>query len=93
MYTNINTNDALEALEVYLTANTVLFPNFPMTPLIEALKFLMTHNVFQFGDTFWHQERGTAMGAPPAPTYANMSFATHEASFMSKYKESILYYE
>ena len=50
--------------------------------LIDAIRLLMEHNVFQFGDTFWLQLAGTAMGAPPAPSYANAAFATHENGFL-----------
>ena len=53
----------------------------------------MNHNVFQFGDTYWKQQDGTAMGAPPAPTYANIAFALHEIIFLPKYKDFFIYYK
>ena len=70
-----------------------MFPTIAITPLIEALDLLNRHNVFQIGDTFWHQQNGTAMGAPPAPTYANISFATYEKVFLPKYRDYIIYYK
>ena len=41
---------------------------------MDALRLLMTNNVFQFGDTFWLQKVGTAMEAPPAPPCATIFF-------------------
>ena len=93
MYTNIDTNVAINALEEYINANQQKFPLLPTKPLIEALKLLMEHNVFQFGDTFWKQLIGTAMGAPPAPTYANTSFATYENTFLPHHTESLFFYQ
>ena len=93
MYTNINTTAAIKAIEDYITKNQSKFPYLPVTPLIQALEIIMTNNIFQFGDTVWKQNDGTAMGAPPAPTYANASFATHEDSFLDKYNKFLLFYK
>ena len=93
MYTNIDTDSAITAIEDYLTANQHLFPTLPVTPVMEALKLIMYHNAFQFGDTFWLQKTGTAMGAPPAPTYANISFAIYELVLLPKYKDFLLLYK
>lgn len=89
MYTNIPTDKAIALIEDYLTKNQHQFPHITVTPLIEALIILMKHNVFQFGDTFWLQLEGTAMGAPLAPTYANISFALYEILFIPKYNNNL----
>ena len=53
----------------------------------------MKNNVFQFGDTYWLQLVGTAMGTPPAPTYANLVFALHENTVVPKYSSNLLLYK
>ena len=93
MYTNIDTDAAITSIRDYIIANQAKFPLLPVTPLIEALGLIMRHNVFQFGDTAWKQLSGTAMGAPPAPTYANASFATHEDAFLPAYSNHLAYYK
>ncbi|CAJ0952335.1 unnamed protein product [Ranitomeya imitator] len=40
--------------------------------VLEALKFCLTRNVFVFDRKYFHQLRGTAMGSPCAPSYANL---------------------
>ena len=93
MYTNIDTDAAISAIHHYIVTNHAKFPFLPVHPLTEALTLLMKHNIFQFGDTYWKQLTGTAMGAPPAPTYANVSFATHEVHLLEEFDDSLAYYK
>jgi hypothetical protein len=92
MYTNIDTPAALAAIRHYIESNPLLFPSIPLHALLDALELIMTRNVFQFGDTFWHQLTGTAMGAPPAPSYATLSFGTHEETLLNEFASSLSYY-
>jgi hypothetical protein len=59
----------------------------PPFTIKEALALIMNHMIFQFGDTYWHQLTGTAMGTPPAPMYATIYFAIHEAAILSEFPE------
>jgi hypothetical protein len=76
MYTNIDTKHALEVINTYLLKNKPKGIN--IIALIDALRIVMNHNVFKFGDTHWVQQCGTAMGAPPAPNYATLYYCIHE---------------
>jgi len=53
----------------------------------------MKNNVFQFGDTYWLQLVGTAMGTPPAPTYANLTFAIHENPIIKQFSDNLVLYK
>ena len=78
MYTNIKTDIALIEIAQYIHQRERRFSSIPAAALIKALALIMKNNVFQFGDTYWLQLNGTAMGTPPAPSYANLFFAIHE---------------
>ena len=67
MYTNIETDYTLELLRGEIPDH-----------VLEALRIIMKNNVFQFSDRFYHQIDGTAMGTPPACTWATMAFSKHE---------------
>ena len=90
MYTNINTGKALLEIAQHIHQRSQRFSNIPANALVDALAIIMKNNVFQFGDTFWLQLTGTAMGTPPAPTYANLFFAIHENRILPKFKKNIL---
>jgi hypothetical protein len=83
MYTNISTKHALKVIERFLRTSpicahlTVYFRQ----AIMHAMLIIMTSNLFQFGDTYWKQLTGTAMGTPPAPMYATLYYAIHELSF------------
>jgi hypothetical protein len=65
MYSNIPTRRAIQFITEHLRRTAHQFNNVPVEALCEALRIIMTSNVFTFGDTFWKQFKGTAMGTPP----------------------------
>ena len=68
MYTNINLDDALKNIENWLKYFAHELPNsFPNQKLFLAvLKIVMSNSVFQFGEQYFLQTQGTAMGTPCA---------------------------
>ena len=59
---------------------------------MDALRLLMTNNVLQFGDTFWLQKVGIAMGAPPAPPWATIFFGIHEKKVLARFGHKLQLY-
>jgi hypothetical protein len=91
MYTNIDTNHALEVLEHFL-ANSPLCTGCPANAVITALDILMRQNVFKLGDTYWKQNSGTAMGTPPGANYAKLYYGTWEIEFTANFLENLALY-
>jgi hypothetical protein len=91
MYTNIDTDHALAVIATFLRTSPRC-AGVPHAAIIHGLEILMRNNIFQFGDTFWHQKQGTAMGTPPAPPYATLYFAIHELNFVPRHDSSLLDY-
>ncbi|CAJ0966643.1 unnamed protein product [Ranitomeya imitator] len=71
LYSRIHHEAGLKAVQYFLnTRGNHLAPHndFVMT----LLEYVLCHNFFLFNGKFYHQLRGTAMGSPCAPTYANL---------------------
>ena len=93
MYTSIRTQMALIEIAQFVHQREHHFQTVPADAMLTALAIIMKNNVFKFGDTYWHQLTGTAMGTPPACQYANLFFAIHERRIMPNFKESLLIYK
>ena len=91
MYTNIDTDHALEVIAHFLRTSP-LCDGLPHAAIIAGLEILMRNNFFRFGDTFWHQRQGTAMGTPPAPPYATLYFGIHELEVVPFFAASLASY-
>ena len=91
MYTNIDTASALEAISIFLRSSDE-YKHLPIDIILTGLELLMTNNVFQFGDCFFYQQTGTAMGTPPACCYATIYYAVHERFLFTKYTDHLFFY-
>jgi hypothetical protein len=90
MYTNIPTGPALEVVGAYI--HNRCEPALA-NALMEALRIVMENNIVRFGDTFWKQIAGTAMGVPPAPPWAILFFAIHELAFTERWKDFLIFWK
>ena len=59
---------------------------------MDALLLLITNNVFQFGVTYLLHKVVTAMGEPPAPPWAKISFGIHEETVLAQFGDRLQLY-
>jgi hypothetical protein len=95
MYTNIDTATGVTALRDFIISNAnQIPPDFPTELFLQILTYVMSNNIFTFGDTFWLQTSGTAMGTPAACSYTMISYGHHEnSSILPLFKDQLLYYK
>ncbi|CAJ0966893.1 unnamed protein product [Ranitomeya imitator] len=75
---NITHQDGLNACKFFLeNAGT------DANSVVKLIKFILTHNYFEFDKKIYLQETGTAMGSKMAPQYANLFLAKLESDFLS----------
>jgi hypothetical protein len=86
MYSNIPTRRSTQFITEHLRRTAHQFNNVPVEVLCEVLIIIMTSNVFTFGDNFWKQFKGTAMGTPPAPPWANIYYYLCEGQFLQLFQ-------
>lgn len=72
LYTNINHDDGLNALEYFLQSRPMDSP--PSEIILQLTELILKNNVFLFQNQLCIQDRGTAMGACFAPNYASLFF-------------------
>ena len=93
MYTNIDPVEGIETIRKYLKYFAPGFASIECGIILDLLKLVMENCVFKFGETFWLQLIGTAMGTPVACIYAILFFAYYERTILlRKYKKNLLLY-
>ena len=95
MYTNIDVEHSIVVLRDWFIRFKEEIPtDIPTHLIITALEIVMKNNIFTFGDTFWLQKTGTAMGTPCACMIASIYFAYHERTYiLKKYKKNLIFYK
>ena len=75
MYTNIDPKHAIEILNKWFTEFESEIPKSICKDLIiELMEIILNNNFFQFGNTWWLQLIGIAMGTPVACILATLNF-------------------
>jgi hypothetical protein len=91
MYTNITTSVGVANVKQLIELH--LADNYPKDLILNILTLIMDNNIFAFGDTFWLQKSGTAMGTPVACAYATTSYGNHEnLHILPKFADNLYYY-
>jgi hypothetical protein len=93
MYTNIPTDECLDIIQNYLASHLDEFQHVDHHMLHRALRLVMKGNYFTFGDTYWWQRNGAAMGAPPCPAWATLYFAAHEDNCCDLFNDEVICYK
>ena len=81
MYNNIDTDHAIEVITWWLNdlnEQNKLPHDFPLEAILEAMEIIMKNNIFEFGDCYFLQLLGTAMGTSAAVMWATIYYAYHE---------------
>ena len=92
MYTNIDTTHALAIIGDYIDEHEGEFPHLEPEPLKKALELVMRNMICVFGDLYFRQKKGTAMGTPPAPPWATVYYGLHEKNILPLYSDVLEYY-
>lgn len=76
LYTSITHDLGISAVETLLSGSNLTTDE--ITFCLDSLTIILKDNYFLFGDQFYLQTRGTAMGSNVAPPYANAYMAQFE---------------
>ena len=79
MYSNIPTKHGLEVMKKWFDLHRNHLPkDYPVKRILEGLTIVMNFNVFTYGNRYFQQLNGTAMGTPCACAYATIYYSYHE---------------
>ena len=95
MYNNIDTDHAIQVISWWLDELEPELPNsFPMEAVKYAMKIIMRNNIFEWGNLYFLQLLGTAMGTSAAVMWATLYYGYHEVhTLIPKYGQYLLYFK
>jgi hypothetical protein len=92
MYTNITTSIGVSNVKQLMDLH--LPRNYPKELMLTILTSVVDTSIFTFGDTFWLQAKGTALGTPVACSYATTSYGNHENQhILPNFSANLFYYK
>lgn len=94
MYIKIYTQHAIYKIRYWLEEYRNIKDNtYPVEFILELLTKIMQDKLFQFGNMYWRQLFGVAMGTSVAVNYVNIYVGILENNIIfPKYKNNLLYY-
>lgn len=91
LYPNIPINESIDIILKFIEHHNN--PTYPPTRIIKTLLSFVLHcNCFNYGDLFFLQVHGIAMGTKLAPNYANLFMADFENKFVFNYPMQAAHY-
>ena len=96
MYNNIDTRHAIRVISAWLQdlhSKGKLPDGFPLDAVVSAMTTIMSNNLFEWGDMYFLQLIGTAMGTSAAVMWATLYFAYHkEHTLIPEHGHKMLYF-
>ena len=84
LYPNIDHNEGISACEEVLSQRD--YPLVPTSVLSNLIRLILQCNTLKFGERFFHQIKGTAMGTPMAVNFANVFMGRFERRMLQDYE-------
>ena len=86
LYTNIDHSEGAEAC--FKNLETRQKKSVPSAVIKQLIKLILSNNVFTFGQCIYKQIKGTAMGTPMAPNFANLFMDEFETNLLRDFEEA-----
>ena len=83
LYTNIDQEEGAEAC--YQKLEQRKYKNIPSLLLKNLILLVLKCNIFRFGSSLYSQRKGTCMGTPMAPNYANLFMDDFEQNLINDF--------
>ena len=90
LYTNIPTNEGIDACRKFLDQRTD--KSVPTESICDLMRMILTMNNFVFNGEHFIQQHGTAMGTRMAPAFANLFMGNFEEKALGGFQDKPLFW-